>query len=259
MGTEPLDRVADWIAAAGRVVALTGAGISTDSGIPDFRGPQGLWTRDPTAERRATLDAWRADAELRREAWQFRLGTRDVRFEPNDAHRALVDLQRVDRLDLLVTQNIDGLHQDAGANPARLVEVHGTAREVVCLACDDRRALDEVLDRVADGDPDPHCVRCGGLLKSATISFGQALVDADLVRARAAAETADVFLALGTSLAVYPVAWLPMLAKRRGARVVIVNGEPTEQDDIADARLVGRLGELLPALADRVRERLGAG
>lgn len=259
MSTERLDHVADWIAEAGRVVALTGAGISTESGIPDFRGPQGLWTRDPTAERRATIDAWRSEPELRREAWRFRLATRDVRFEPNDAHRALVDLQRVNRLDLLVTQNIDGLHQDAGANPARLVEVHGTAREVVCLGCDDRRPLGDVLDRVAAGDQDPHCLACGDLVKSATISFGQALVDADLVRARAAAETADVFLALGTSLAVYPVAWLPMLAKRRGARVVIVNGEPTEQDDIADVTLLGRLGDVLPALARRVRARLDAG
>ena len=259
MDADRLDRVAGWVAEAGRVVALTGAGVSTDSGIPDFRGPQGLWTRDPTAERRATIDAWRTEPGLRRDAWRFRLGIRDVRLEPNDAHRALVDLQRVDRLDLLVTQNVDGLHQDAGANPARLVEVHGSVRQVVCLECHDRRPVDEVLDRVHAGDEDPHCLGCGGLLKSATISFGQALDDADLVRARAAAETADVFLALGTSLTVYPVAWLPMLAKRRGARVVIVNGEPTEQDDVADARLVGRLGELLPALADRVRQRLGAG
>ena len=171
MTTPRLDEVAAWIADAGRVVALTGAGMSTDSGIPDFRGPQGIWTKDPTAERKATIDAWREEPELRRDAWRFRLSVRDVAFEPNDAHQALVDLQRLDRLDLLVTQNIDGLHQDAGANPARLVEVHGTAREVVCLDCGDRQPLGAVLDRVAAGDEDPDCLDCGGLLKSATISF----------------------------------------------------------------------------------------
>lgn len=256
MATPQLDEVADWLAGAGRVVALTGAGMSTDSGIPDFRGPQGIWTRDPTAERKATIEAWRDEPQLRREAWAFRLAHRDAAFEPNDAHRALVELQRLERLDLLVTQNIDGLHQDAGANPARLVEVHGTAREVVCLACGDRQPIGAVLDRVAGGDDDPHCLDCGGLLKSATISFGQALVEADVVRAQAAAETADVFLALGTSLAVYPVAWLPMLASRQGARVVIVNGEPTEMDDVADVAIIGRLGTVLPAIVDRVRARL---
>lgn len=256
MSTERLDEVADWIAGAGRVVALTGAGISTESGIPDFRGPQGIWTRDPTAERKSTIDAWIQDPDLRREAWQFRLSHRDTRFEPNDAHHAVAALHRLGRLDLVVTQNIDGLHQDAGVAADRVVEVHGTAREVVCLDCGVRSPLQEVLARVADGDLDPHCGDCGGLLKSATISFGQALVDADITRARAASESSDVFLALGTSLSVYPVAWLPMLAKRRGARVVIVNGQPTEQDDIADRVLHGRLGTVLPTLADRVRARL---
>jgi NAD-dependent deacetylase len=257
VATERLDDVAGWIAAAGRVVALTGAGMSTDSGIPDFRGPQGIWTRDPTAERRATIDAWQQEPDLRREAWQYRVANRDVHFSPNRGHDALVELQRLGRLDLLVTQNVDGLHQDAGADPHRVVEVHGTAREVVCLACADRAPMDRVLDRVAGGDDDPHCEDCGGLLKSATISFGQALVEADMVRARAAAETSDVFLALGTSLAVYPVAWLPVLARRQGARVVILNGEPTEMDDVADVAIVGRLGTVLPALVDRVRARLG--
>ena len=256
MSTERLDEVADWIADAARVVALTGAGISTESGIPDFRGPQGIWTRDPTAERRSTIDAWIHEPDLRREAWQFRLAHRDTRFEPNAAHHAVADLHRLGRLDLVVTQNIDGLHQDAGVAADRVVEVHGTGREVVCLDCGVRSPLDDVLARVADGDLDPHCRDCGGLLKSATISFGQALVDADITRAKAASESSDVFLALGTSLTVYPVAWLPMLARRRGARVVIVNGQPTEQDDIADVVLHGRLGMVLPALADRVRARL---
>lgn len=259
MATERLDEVADWVAAADRVVALTGAGISTDSGIPDFRGPQGLWTRDPEAERLATLDAWVSEPQLRRDAWRFRLGLRDVEFTPNAGHRAVADLGRHERMDLLVTQNIDGLHQQAGSPASRIVEVHGNGREVVCLDCERRWPMEEILDRVADGDPDPRCERCGGMVKAATISFGQPLVERDLVRAQAAAESCDVFLALGTTLAVYPVAWLPILAKRQGARLVIVNGEPTEQDDVADAVVLGPLGRILPGLVDRVRSRLPQG
>lgn len=256
MATERLDEVADWIARAGRVVALTGAGMSTESGIPDFRGPQGIWTRDPTAERRATIDAWIEDAALRTEAWRFRADNRDVRFEPNAAHHALAELQRLGRLDLVVTQNVDGLHQDAGTDHDRVVEVHGSARAVVCLGCGRRQPLADVLDRVDAGEGDPHCRACGGLLKSATISFGQALVDADLARAQEAASRADVLLALGTSLTVYPVAWLPVMARRAGARVVILNGQPTEMDDLAHVAMVARLGDVLPSLVDRVRHRM---
>ncbi len=256
MGTERLDEIADWIAGAERVVALTGAGMSTESGIPDFRGPQGLWTRDPAAERRATIEAWVHDAALRVEAWRFRADNRHVRFEPNDAHHALAELQRLGRLDLVVTQNVDGLHQDAGAHRDRVVEVHGSVRDVVCLDCGDRQPMAPVLDRVMAGDVDPRCERCGGLLKSATISFGQSLVDEDLARARDAAMSADVLLALGTSLTVYPVAWLPMMARREGARVVILNGQPTEMDDLAHVAMVARLGDVLPSLVDRVRARL---
>jgi NAD-dependent deacetylase len=257
VSTDHLDRIARWIAEADRVVALTGAGISTESGIPDFRGPQGLWTRDPTAERRATIQAWIEDAELRREAWQFRAAHRDVAFTPNDAHRALTALQDLGRLDLVVTQNIDGLHQQAGTDPSRVIEVHGSARDVVCLDCGRRQPAADVLDRVAAGEVDPRCRACGGLLKSATISFGQSLVDEDLARAREAVTSADLLLTLGTTLTVYPIAWLPLMARRAGARVVILNGEPTEMDDLANLSLVTRLGEVLPSLVDRVRAHLG--
>lgn len=266
MSDEVLDRVADWIAAATHVSVLTGAGMSTDSGIPDFRGPQGVWTKDPTAERKATIDAWRQDEDLRREAWAFRVANRGAGFAPNDSHRALVELEELERLDLLVTQNVDGLHLDAGTDRARLVEVHGSYRDVVCLACGHRQPTEVVLDRVEAGEEDPHCTvirppdvaACGGLLKSGTISFGQSLVEADLRTAQASAERAEVFLALGTSLAVYPVAYLPLIAKQTGGRVVIVNGEPTEMDDIADAVLRAGLGEVLPDLVSRVQSRVGS-
>jgi NAD-dependent deacetylase len=251
-----LDDIATWIAAAQRVVALTGAGISTGSGIPDFRGPQGVWTRDPAAERKATIQAWMDDPDLRRDAWRFRVDNRDVRYQPNEAHVALADLERLGRLDLLVTQNVDGLHHDAGHSHDRVVEVHGTVREAACLDCQQRWPMTAVLDRVAAGDPDPHCPDCGGLIKSATISFGQALVEEDMLRAQVAAERADVLLALGTSLAVYPVAFLPMHTKRKGGRVVIVNAESTEQDDLADAVIQADLVEVLPRLVAMVQERL---
>jgi NAD-dependent deacetylase len=252
-----LDDIAGWIAAARRVVALTGAGISTGSGIPDFRGPQGVWTKDPAAERRATIQAWMDDPDLRRDAWRFRADNRGIRYRPNEAHMALADLERLGRLDLLVTQNVDGLHQDAGHVPDRIVEVHGTVRQAGCLDCQQRWPMDDVLARVETGDLDPHCLDCGGLIKSATISFGQALVEEDLLRAQVAAERADVLLALGTSLAVYPVAFLPMHTKRKGGRVVIVNAQPTEQDDLADAAIRGDLVEVLPRLVAAVRERIG--
>jgi NAD-dependent deacetylase len=166
------DPVPGWLTEARRICVLTGAGISTDSGIPDFRGPQGLWTRDPEAEKLSTLQYYVADADVRRRAWQAR-SNHPWHAPPNAAHVALVDLERQDRLLALVTQNIDGLHQAAGSSPGRVLEVHGTVHEVECLSCHDRTTMRSALDRVDAGEPDPACLRCGGILKSATISFGQ--------------------------------------------------------------------------------------
>ncbi len=240
---------------ARRVVVLTGAGISTDSGIPDFRGPQGVWTKDPAAERLSTLDAYMADAEVRRRAWRTRLNSPVSTCDPNPGHRALVDLERAGRLDTVVTQNIDGLHQKAGTDPARVVEIHGTALEVVCLRCGDRQPAEPVHERVRCGDEDPAClagepggVPCGGILKSATISFGQSLVAEDLARSERAVETCDLLLAVGSTLAVYPAAGLVPLAGRCGAVVVIVNGGPTEMEALADVVVRGSISERLPAI-----------
>jgi NAD-dependent deacetylase len=236
------------VASASRVVVLTGAGISTDSGIPDFRGPDGVWTRDPAAERLSTLRAYLGDPEVRRRAWQGRLSSPAWTARPNPGHRALVEIERRGALDTLVTQNIDGLHQAAGHDPARVVEIHGTIRDVVCMACGDRGPAGPTLDRVRAGEPDPACLRCGGIVKSATISFGQPLVAADLDRAEAAARRCDLLLAVGTTLSVYPAAGLVPLAARHGAALVIVNGEPTPYDDIADVVLRGPISQVLPAL-----------
>uniref|UniRef100_UPI0013DEEFFF SIR2 family NAD-dependent protein deacylase n=1 Tax=Modestobacter sp. KNN46-3 TaxID=2711218 RepID=UPI0013DEEFFF len=224
---------------------LTGAGISTDSGIPDYRGPNGVWTRDPDAEKLVTLSYYVADPEIRRRAWLMRRDTApDAR--PNAGHAALVELERQGRLRALLTQNVDGLHTDAGSSG--VLELHGTVREVECLACGARTPMTAALARVDAGEPDPACADCGGVLKSATISFGQAL-DADVLDAAAqAAADCDVFLAVGTSLGVHPAAGLVEVAAASGARVVIVNAEPTPYDGLADLVVREPIGEALPRL-----------
>jgi NAD-dependent deacetylase len=250
--TEELERqvllVRSWISRAARVVVLTGAGISTDSGIPDFRGPQGVWTKNPEAEKQSTIQHYVADPEVRRRAWRSRLDSPAWAAQPNAGHRALVALERRGKLETLITQNIDGLHQAAGSSPDRVVEVHGTMRQVVCLACGERAPMQRALARVRAGEDDPPCRTCGGILKSATISFGQSLVPEDLRRAELAARRCDLMLAVGTKLSVWPVAGVVPVAKDAGARVVIVNAEPTDMDTMADAVLRGSIADILPRL-----------
>jgi NAD-dependent deacetylase len=245
---ESTGRAGDLLSAAERVVVLTGAGISTDSSIPDFRGPNGVWTKNPAAEKMATLEHYVRDPEVRRRAWQSRLTSPVWEAQPNAGHRALVGLETAEKLELLVTQNIDGLHHAAGSDPSRIVEIHGSIREVVCLGCDDRAPMQVALERVRAGEDDPSCRDCGGILKSSTISFGQSLVATDLARAQMAAEACDLLLAVGSTLGVYPIANVVPMAKMTGARVVIVNGSPTEMDDLADVVVRGSISEALPAI-----------
>jgi NAD-dependent deacetylase len=248
MDEQLIATVRDWLRTAERIVVLTGAGISTDSGIPDFRGPQGVWTKNPGAEKMATLQHYVADPEVRKRAWRSRIDTFARQVEPNAGHRALVDLERRGNLHALLTQNVDGLHQAAGNSPDKVVEIHGTIREVVCLDCGERAPMERALARVRAGEDDPACRSCGGILKSATISFGQALVQEDLRRAERAARTCDLMFAIGTTLAVYPIAGVVPVAKQAGATVVILNAEPTEMDALADAVLRGSISEILPRL-----------
>jgi NAD-dependent deacetylase len=243
-----VEQVRGWLAAARGVVVLTGAGISTDSGIPDFRGPQGVWTKDPAAEKMATLQNYMADPDVRRRSWQGRLTHPGWTAQPNAGHLALVRLEQRGTLDTLITQNVDGLHQQAGSSPERVIEIHGTMREVTCMSCGERAPMERALARVRAGEADPACRTCGGILKSATISFGQGLVQEDLVRAQEAAERCDLMLAVGTTLAVFPIAGVVPVAKRAGARVVIVNAEPTAMDDMAHAVLRGSISAILPRL-----------
>jgi len=245
--------VADRIRAADVVVALTGAGVSTASGIPDFRGPQGLWTKDPGAQRYVSIDAYVADEEVRREAWRRRAAEPTWQAQPNPGHLALAELERLERLTALITQNVDGLHQLAGSSPGRVIEIHGTVREVMCLSCDRRQPALPVLERVRAGDHDPRCDACGGLLKSATVAFGQSLDPALLQRAHDATMAADVFLAVGTSLTVHPVALLPRTALEAGAMLVVINAEPTPYDDRADVVLQTDAGPALARIVSAVR------
>jgi NAD-dependent deacetylase len=242
---EPLP---DWLTDARRIVVLTGAGISTESGIPDYRGPDGVWTRDPDAEKLVTLSYYVNEPDIRRRAWMMRRDLQVGDVTPNAGHRALADLERQGRLRALLTQNIDGLHQQAGSSPDVVLELHGTIHQVTCLSCGDRTTMASAMARIDAGDPDPACLVCGGILKSATISFGQEL-DSDVIAAAAeAAADCDVFLAVGTSLTVHPAAGLTDIAAAYGARVVVVNAEPTPYDRIADLVVRERIGTALPRL-----------
>jgi NAD-dependent deacetylase len=243
-----LDTATSWVTEATRITVLTGAGISTDSGIPDFRGPNGLWTKNPAAEKASNLQHYLSDPELRKAAWQNRLTTPAWTAEPNAGHRALLELERRDVLHALITQNIDGLHQRAGHDPDRVIEVHGTVWWTRCWDCADRRPMAEALDRVRSGEDDPPCLVCGGILKSDTISFGQALVPEVIDRALRVSDDCDVLLAVGSTLSVFPAANCVPRAKASGARVIIVNGTETAMDRYADAVLVGSISELLPVL-----------
>jgi NAD-dependent deacetylase len=243
-----IDKARSLIEEAERLVVLTGAGISTDSGIPDFRGPQGVWTLNPKAERMSDIRYYRSDPEVRRLSWQSRLAHPAWTAAPNSGHRALVDLEKRGKLRALITQNIDGLHQRAGNSPGLVIEVHGNLHKAICLSCGWRGAMQAVLDRVRNGEEDPSCATCGGILKSDTISFGQSLVPEVIERAMSSAAEADCLIAVGTSLQVYPVAGAVPTAKAAGATIIIVNAQPTPFDDIADVRLSQPISEVLPVM-----------
>jgi len=240
-----LARAAARLRASRRAVALTGAGLSTESGIPDFRSPGGVWERFRPIE----YGDFVRSAAARREHWAYKLATVPVmlRAEPNAGHRALARLERAGRLQAVVTQNIDGLHQAAGS--ATVLELHGTNRAAVCLQCERREPIEPVLARVEGGDHEPRC-GCGGILKPATVSFGQSLPRDVLEESIRLAEGCDCLLAIGSSLQVQPAASLVEIAKHAGATVLILTRSATPYDALADARLDGALGETLPALVD---------
>ncbi|MFP6564967.1 MAG: NAD-dependent deacylase [Myxococcota bacterium] len=245
---QEIETARGWIEASRRIVVLTGAGISTDSGIQDFRGPKGLWTKNPAAEKMASIEHYLGDPAVRRAAWQNRLHSPAWQAKPNAGHFAVAQLERLGKLEALITQNVDGLHQAAGNSAEKVIEIHGTIHEVSCLKCGDRAPMERALERVRAGEEDPPCRSCGGILKSATISFGQSLIEEDLARSQRVAEDCDLLLAVGSTLGVYPAAGAVPVAQQAGARIVILNAEPTELDHLADVLLRGSISQILPQL-----------
>jgi NAD-dependent deacetylase len=241
-----IERVEASVSAAERIAVLTGAGISTDSGIPDFRGPNGVWTTKPESMKLVNIEDYLRDPQVRVQAWQERIRHPAWTADPNDGHRALVELERRGTLLALMTQNIDGLHQAAGSE--RVLELHGTIHQAKCLSCDRRTPMQEQLDRVRAGEMDPACTECGGIQKSATVAFGEHLDPLVLEAAMVASSACDLFLAIGTSLTVQPAALLAAEAHRRGARLVIVNQGETPLDDRADVILRDPIGDVLPRI-----------
>ena len=267
-----LDRLRDWgytahsgkistmphtalIKAAQRIVSdsnrisfLTGAGISTDSGIPDFRGPSGLWTKDPDAEKLSDIRYYMSSRAIRTKAWIQRLHQFEQERLPNAGHLAIAQFESTGRVHALVTQNVDGLHQRAGSNPERLIEVHGTILNVRCLGCGRVSPMAETLERVRQGEDDPSCKLCGDILKSDTISFGQSLRPDTIQRAMDAASDCDCLIAVGTSLSVYPIANMIPVAVEAGAKLMIINNQATPMDAFADLIMRQPISEALPQI-----------
>lgn len=255
-GIEALAQARAVVGALGGVAMLTGAGVSTDSGIPDFRGPNGLWRTEPGSERRSRIEDYLLDAEVRRSAWRSRAAAPVFSAAPNGAHRAIAAFEQEGRLAGIVTQNVDGLHQAAGSDPDRVVELHGSVHRTRCLCCGAEQPTVRVLTRVRSGDEDPHCEalrpegasRCGGILQTATVSFGQPLEPAVWSRACSLVRQARVLIAAGSTLSVRPAAGLVPMARDAGASVVVVNDSPTAMDHLADVVVRGRLAEVLPVV-----------
>ncbi|GJF29269.1 NAD-dependent protein deacetylase 2 [Kitasatospora sp. NE20-6] len=234
------------------VAVLTGAGISTDSGIPDYRGPQGLWQRDPAAQDLVTIGPYLADPDVRRRSWRMRQEVGAVGAEPNAGHLALVELERSGVPMRVLTQNVDGLHRRSGLPERKVLELHGTAQRVQCVRCRVRSDMDEALTRVAAGEDDPACRACGGILRPCTVMFGEALDATVLGTAASVARACEVFVAVGTLLQVHPAAGLAELAVQNGARLIIVNAEPTPYDPLADELIREPISAALPALVRRI-------
>ena len=253
---DQLDRIARWAAEAARGVAFTGAGISTESGIPDFRGPGGFWERNDASK--FTIQNYIRDPEHRKERWRMAVEGRSFlraagqEVKPNAGHLALARLEQLGAIRGVITQNIDGLHHEAGN--ANVLELHGTSKKIACLDCHEAWPAAVILERVRAGEEDPSCTYCGGILKSATISFGQTLPQDVVEEAQRWSLQADFFLVVGSSLIVNPAAAMPILAKRSGANLAIINREPTDQDDLADVVIHADAGPTLSAIVERVEQ-----
>ncbi|WP_049566485.1 SIR2 family NAD-dependent protein deacylase [Streptomyces sp. SBT349] len=234
------------------IAILSGAGVSTDSGIPDYRGPRGLWRSDPEAEKLVTYSFYMNDPDIRRRSWLMRRHSPVFGARPNAAHEAVARLERAGVPVRVITQNVDGLHQAAGLSARKVLELHGSARSVRCVDCGGGGTMEAALERVAAGEEDPPCRDCGGILKSTTVMFGENLDPEVLAEAVAITRACEVFIAVGTSLQVHPAAGLAGLAAEHGARLIIVNAEPTPYDERAAEVIREPIGHAFPALLDRL-------
>ena len=256
---ELIDQTAGWISDAKAVVVFAGAGLSTESGIPDFRSPGGVWDRyDPED---FYFQNFLSSETSREKYWQMSTEMYEPmkRAQPNAAHLAIAELEMLDRLDCVITQNIDGLHHKAGNSAERIIELHGTALYVSCLSCKKRYDRDEVQERVRQGQKAPRCDACGGLLKPATISFGQPMPERETEEAYRRSAACDLFIVVGSSLVVQPAASMPLVAKRNGARLVIINRDETPLDDLADLVIHAQAGPTMAAVLEEARRRMGTG
>lgn len=252
---EPVKSIAQLILEADNIVIFTGAGVSTESGLPDFRSAGGIWSRyDPQD---FTIQSFVASKKSRMRNWRFRQELVDADCKPNPAHLAVRDLETLGKLACVITQNIDGLHHAAGNSKEKVIELHGTIRHAKCLSCDDRLPLVDVLARIQSGEEDPHCKKCGGLLKAATVSFGEAMPQDKMRQADHFSRSCDLFIVIGSSLVVYPAASMPVIAKQAGAKLVIVNHDPTELDSLADVVIHAKAGETMAAALHSVKQKLG--
>jgi NAD-dependent deacetylase len=237
------ERLKEAIGAARRIVAFTGAGISTESGIPDFRSPGGIWTK----YKPIYFDDFMASDEMRREAWRRKFATDEtmLKAEPNAGHRALAKLVEQGRMSAIITQNVDGLHQRSGVPDSKVIELHGNTTYATCLDCGQRYDLEPIRKAFLGADELPVCEKCDGIVKTATISFGQAMPEIQMVRAQDEATHCDLLIVLGSSLVVYPAAGFPQIARRTGAKLIILNRDPTDQDGEADLVIRAEIGPTL--------------
>jgi NAD-dependent deacetylase len=252
------ERVAQWIVASKKVVVFAGAGLSTESGIPDFRSPGGVWDKyDPedfyfhnfVANETSRLKYWAMSTEMYEPI---------KKAQPNQAHLAIVELEKLGKLDCIITQNVDGLHHKAGNSEAKIIELHGNSTFVACLSCGKRYDRDDIQERLKKGGGAPRCDTCGGLLKPATISFGQAMPERETQEAYDRSSACDLFVVIGSSLVVQPAASMPVVAKRNGAKLVIINRDPTPYDDMADIVIHGSAGSTMAAILAQVRREMGS-
>lgn len=248
-----IDAAANMIVQSKRLVVFTGAGMSTESGISDFRSPGGVWSRfDPNE---LTFQKFLASEESREKYWEFSTSSwgEMAAAQPNPGHQAIAELDSIGKLDCIITQNIDGLHQRSGIPEEKVIELHGTARWVSCLECGKRYPREQIQDRLRGGIKVPWCDSCGGIMKPATISFGQAMPERETHQAETRAAACDLFLVAGSSLVVYPAAQMPLIAKESGARLIIINLTPTPHDPYADIVIHDKTSPALSQIVERVK------